>query len=83
MTEEQVLSVVLDLICRERITQYALLGKDDLVHAWHTIRMKFKNKEKMTQDTWASDLFAKVFNELRINPEKYEGLFSQYFKTKS
>lgn len=79
MNESLALSVCIDLVCRERITQYIALKMPEIEEKWKKIRANFQIRNKMALDSWAGDLFAKCFNELRIAPEKYEEYKNKFF----
>lgn len=63
---ETAVYIAIDLICRERVTQYEGLKMSDLADKWRNIRQNFRNRDKMPIDSWAGDLFAKVANEYGI-----------------
>jgi hypothetical protein len=77
MNELRALGVCFDLVCRERITQYEMMKKPDLVEVWKQTRINFRDKKKMLLNSWAGDLFAKCCNELGI--QDYENLVKEYF----
>ena len=58
--------IALDLVCKERETQYIMMKIPDMVEKWKEIRRKFRDREKMPINSWAGDLFAKVANEFMV-----------------
>ena len=77
MNKETAVYICLDLICRERITQYLAQKMPDMEESWKVIRRKFHNREKMQLNTWAGDLFAKVANEYCVS--NYDELAEKQF----
>jgi hypothetical protein len=78
MNAIRTLHVCFDLVCRERITQYTMMKNPDMVQAWQQIRENFKHKKKMPVNSWAGDLFAKIFTELNISAD-YNIVRAEYF----
>lgn len=46
---------------------------------WRLIAARFRAKRKVEINSWAGDLFARVFNEMAIPLEYYEEFRAEYF----
>lgn len=77
MNKEFAVYIALDLVCKERETQYIMMKIPDMVEKWKEIRRKFRNREKMPINSWAGDLFAKVSNEFCV--ENYREFAEKQF----